>query len=283
MGGSTASSVMNAYAVIVLPIGATVCPGSFTRGCSTLRGVTSTFPRILLLLGLAIGITGCQLRVGVGVDVNRNGAGMLAVSVGADQELLARAKQAGADPLRALLAQRRQLAKTGWRVTEDTLAGGGREVLLSARFDSPEQFNVLTRDLAGALAAPELQLLEPFTLEVTRDRITVIGAAGIQPTSAITELGIQPADAVRLASEEDVIAYEVRVRLPGDVRSSTAPIQDQGTLVWKIHPGQRVEIRAVGTRPPRPLLPVLAMVAGALVAAGIAVAAALRRRQRERG
>jgi hypothetical protein len=222
-----------------------VCPGFFTRGCSTLRGVTSTFSRILLLLGLVIGITGCQLRVGVDVDVNRNGAGMLAVSVGADQELLARAKQAGVDPLMALLAQRRQLA--------------------------------------GALAAPELQLLEPFTLEVTRDRITVMGAAGIQPTSAITELGIQPADAVRLAGEEDAIAYEVRVRLPGDVRSSTAPIQDQDTLVWKIRPGQRVEVRAVGTRPPRPLLPILAMAAGALMAAGIAVAAALRRRQRERG
>ncbi|MGH8899169.1 MAG: LppM family (lipo)protein [Egibacteraceae bacterium] len=245
--------------------------------------MTSTLLRAVLLAVLALGITGCQLRVGVGVDVDRNGAGVLAVSVGADKELLTKAKEAGADPLGVLLAQSGQLAEAGWRVTEDTPVGGGRELRLSARFRSPEEFNALASDLAGALAAPEVRLLEPLTLEVTDDRITVTGAAGMQPADVITELGVQPADAVRLADEEAAVAYEVRVRLPGDVRSSTATTQDQGTLVWEIRPGQQVEVRAVGTRPSRPLLPVLAVVAEALAAAGVAVAAALRRRQRQRG
>lgn len=237
----------------------------------------------LLLTLLVIGITGCQLRVGVGVDVDRNGAGMLAVSVGADQELLARAGQAGVDPLGVLLAQSGQLAQAGWRMTEDVPAGGGREVRLSARFDSPEEFNALTSDLAGALAAPEVRLLEPFTLEISDDRITVTGAAGLQPTATIAEAGIQPADAVRLATEEAAVAYNLRVRLPGEVLDSTAPIQDQGTLVWEIRPGQKVEVRAVGVRPPRPWLLVLAVVAEALVALGVVVAVALRRRRQGRG
>ncbi|MGH8903904.1 MAG: hypothetical protein ACRDYA_20065 [Egibacteraceae bacterium] len=245
--------------------------------------MTSTLLRAVLLAVLALGAVGCQLRVGVGVDVDRNGAGVLAVSVGADRQLLAKAQEVGADPLGALLGQGRRLAEAGWRVTEDTPADGGREVRLSARFDSPEDFNVLASDLAEALAAPEVRLLEPFTLEVVDDRITVTGAAGIQPTSAITELGVQPADAVRLADEEAAVAYEVRVRLPGEVHSSTAPIQDHGTLVWGIRPGQRVEVLAVGTRPPRPLLLVIALVAEALAAAGVAVAAALRRRRQGRG
>jgi hypothetical protein len=245
--------------------------------------VTSRLLRAVLLAALVLGAVGCQLRVGVGVDVDRDGAGMLAVSVGADQELLAKAKQAKADPLGDLLAQRRQLAKAGWHMIEDTPVGGGREVRLATHFHSPEEFNALANDLAKTLAAPEVRLLEPFTLGVTHDRITVTGAAGLQPTSAITELGVQPAEAVRLASEQGAVTYEVRVRLPGDVQTSTAPLQDRGTLVWTIRPGQRVKILAVGTRPPHLLLPVLAAVAGALAAAGVAVAAVLRRRRRGRG
>lgn len=236
---------------------------------------------ILLLTVLAIGITGCQLRVGVGMDIDRNGAGTLAVSVGADQELLAKARRAGVDPLGALLAQSGQLAEAGWRMAEDKFTGGGREVRLSARFDGPEEFNVLTRDLASALAAPEVRLLEPFTLRVTGDRIAVSGAAGLQPTAAITEVGVQPADAVRLAAEEAAVAYAVRVRLPGEVLDSTAPVRHQRTLLWRVRPGQQVEVRAVGVRPPRSWLPVLAVVVEALVVVGVVVV--LRRRQRARG
>lgn len=244
--------------------------------------MTSTLLRTALLAVLMLGVAGCQLRVGLGVDVDQSGRGVLAVSVGADPELLARASEVGVDPLAALLAQGQKLAEAGWRVAEDTLPGGGREVRLSARFRSPEEFNDLANDLAGALAAPEVRLLEPFTLEVTDDRITVTGAAGMRPTPAVTELGIQPADAVRLVAEEDAVSYAVRVRLPGEVLGSTASIQDQGTLVWVIQPGQQVAVRAVGTRPPRPLLPLLIAVVGAL-AAGVAVAAALRRRRQGHG
>jgi hypothetical protein len=238
--------------------------------------------RVVLLAVLAIAVSGCQLRVGVGVDVDRNGAGVLGVSVGADQELLAKARDAGVDPLDELAAQGRALGKAGWRVTKKAFADGSREVRLSTRFDSPEEFNRLAGDLATALAAPEVRLLEPFTLEVTADRITVAGAAGLQPTATIAELGVQPADAVRLAREAAVVAYEVRLRLPGEVRSSTTSIQDRNTLVWQIRPGERVEVRAVGTRPPRSWLPILAAIAEVLAAAGVAAAATLRRRRQER-
>jgi hypothetical protein len=245
--------------------------------------VTSTLARAVLLAVLALGTAGCQLRVGVDIDVDRNGGGMLAVSVGADEELLTRVGQVGVDPLSALLAQGRQLAKGGWRVTETMIPDEGREVRLVARFRDPEEFNVLTDDLAEALAAPEVRLLEPFTLQVSDDRITVVGAAGLQPTDAITEAGIQPADAVRLATEENAIAYDVRVRLPGEVLEATTQLHDRKPLVWQVRPGQRVEIRAVGTRPPRPWLPIVAAAAVALAATAVAVAAVLRRRRRERG
>jgi hypothetical protein len=245
--------------------------------------VTFTIVRAVLLIVLAFGVAGCQLRMSIGIDVDRNGAGVLAVSVGADQALLTKAKQAGTDPLDVLMARGRQLGKAGWRVTEDTPADGSRKVRLSASFDSPGEFNALASDLAMALAAPEIRLLEPFTLEVADDRITVTGGAGLQPTAAIAEVGVQPFDAVRLTSENAAIAYDVRVRLPGEVRSSTAPLQDGNILVWEVHPGQQIEVLAVGTRPPRSLLPILAVIAEALAAAGVAIAAVFRRRQQGRG
>ena len=232
--------------------------------------------RVLAATVLAVLLSACQLRVGVDIAVERDGAGELAVTVGADDELLARARAAGADPLAALAEEGRRLAADGWRVTTTA-----RDVRLAADFSGPAEFEVLAADLAEALAAPEVRVLEPFTLELTGDRVTLRGAAGLRPTEALAELGVAPEEAVRLAAADGMIDYEVRVRLPGEVLETTATRRERDLLVWDIAPGERHEVLAVGTLPRWPPL----VAAGgllALVGCGVAAVALRRRRSRER-
>lgn len=235
--------------------------------------------RALALAVLALALAGCQLRVGVDVAVRRSGGGELAVTVGADEELLVRALESGVDPLAALAEQRQQLADTGWRMTVSAREGGGRQVRLSSGFKDADEFNALIAGLAEALAAPEVRLLEPLTLQVANDRIVLAGAGGLVFTPATAEFGIPAEEAVRLIAQDDAVAYEVRVRLPSRVLDTTAARQERGVLVWSIPPGERVEIHAVGARPRPPRLAIVIASVAALM--GIAVAAVtLARRAR---
>ncbi len=237
--------------------------------------------RAVLLAVLAVGLAGCRLEVGVDLAVDRVGEGVLAVVIGADEELLARATEAGVDPLEVLVRQRGGLADAGWRVSVQPRDGGGREVRLSAGFDGAEELNVLTAGLADALAAPEVRLLEPFTLQLTDEEIAVAGAAGLELTPATAALGIRPEEAVELIRSGDAVAYDVRVRLPGALVSTSGTERSPGVAVWEIEPGERVEIRVVGERPGPPILPTV--LAGIVALAASAVAyLAVRRRARGR-
>jgi hypothetical protein len=233
--------------------------------------------RVLALTVLAAVLSGCQLRVGVDVTVERRGSGVLTVTVGADQELLARAEAAGADPLGMLAERGRSRARQGWQVTEERRDDLGRTVRLTADFAGPEEFEVLTRDLAEALAAPEIRMLEPFTLELTDERVVLRGGAGLQPTGVAAEPGVAPQDVLRLLDAEDSLVYDVRVRLPGEVLEHNANRRQEDVLVWDVRPGEQVEVVAVGTRP-SPLVPVVAVGLLAGVSAGLAVVFLRRRR-----
>lgn len=227
---------------------------------------------------LSLVCTGCQLRFDVDVHVDRRGGGHFEVSLAADPELQARAAQAGADPLGDLAAAGRRLRDQGWRTAERRQADGSREVALSADFANAAQFDALARDLATALAAPELVPLEPMDLEVEEGRLSLAGAASLRPTPVVSELGLSPQEAVRLLRERDAIAYRIAVALPGEVVETTATARDGSLLIWQVQPGERVEVRAVGVRPGPAVWPiVLGGVLGALAAG-----AALRRLRRAR-
>jgi hypothetical protein len=231
-----------------------------------------------VLLLLALLATGCQVRLAVDVAVDRNGAGQVVVSVGADAELLQRAAAAGADPLGELRQAGERLAADGWETADRTHEDGSRAVTLSARFSGPDEFNHLAHDLAGALAAPEVRLLEPFVLEVSPQVLRIEGAAALEPTEVMTEIGLRPEDAVRLARDHELIDYAISVTLPGEVLETNADEHDGPLLRWAVEPGERVAIHAVAQRPPGPWWPWVAMAAAAAVMV-VAVAAAVRRRR----
>lgn len=224
-------------------------------------------PRRILLLSLALVLTtACQLRLDVAVDVNRNGGGTLGVTVGADAELQDAAAEAGADPLETLVQTARGLEDDGWRVTRGSQADV-QTVTLSREFADPAEFNTVAEQLARALAADEVVLLEPLTMEVTADTIAVEGAAGAQPRAAVRDYGLTRRAAVQLVRQEEALDYTVTLTLPGDVVSTTAGEAAISPLVWQIPVGEQVVIAAESTRPGPPILrAVLGAVGGALVA-----------------
>lgn len=213
-----------------------------------------------------LALSGCQLRLAVDVEVDRDGGGRLTVTLGADAELLERAEQAGADPLTDLAAALEDVE--GWRVSEHSDDDGAREVSASARFRDPAAFATLTEELARGLSAPEVNLLGPQTLEPNPEQIMWSGTARLVPTEHVTELGLQPEDAVRLAREHDAVRYTVAVTMPGELLSTTADEVDGNRAVWRVQPGEEVGLYALAERPPDRLPAILAGgLLGALVAA----------------
>ncbi len=230
---------------------------------------------------VAVLTSGCQLRVALDVEVEPDGAGRLAVAVTADPELLRRAAAAGADPLADLAATGGDLAADGWQTSDTVAPDGSRTVALSVAFADPAAFERLASDLAGALSAPEVALLEPLDLELTDEEVRLTGAASLRPTAAVADYGLTRRQAVALLRETDALDYVVSATLPGDVVSSTATARDGSTLRWVIGPGETVDIAAVATRPGSPIARgVLGAAAGGLAAAAALWALSRRRAAR---
>lgn len=201
------------------------------------------------------------------------------MAVSADSELQERAAEADADPLGELLAAGQALDRP-WRVDEDT-DGGVRTVTLTAAFDDPEELVDLSAEVSEALNAEEVDLLDPFTVALTDDEVTVTGGAGLQPTRVVRDYGLTPQRAVRLLQRTDAVEYTVAVTMPGEVTSTPAPAQDASqTVSWQIEPGERVSIEAVSARPGPPILRAVAGAAGGALVAGLVLWLVARRRAR---
>ena len=231
--------------------------------------------RVLLLLVLLT--AGCQARLGVDVDVAGDGSGTLAVTLSADHALQTRAAEAGVDPLSELAAAGRDLAASRrWRVRDDRGEDGGRTVRLSTEFASPAELESLAADLADGLAGPELVPLEGLRLELTDEELRFSATAGLVPTDAVTELGVQPQQAVTILEDTEVLMYELRVRLAGElVRANADDGHEPGAvdprLTWRVAPGEQVSAVAVSLRPG---LPWWALAGAAAAAAVVLLAAA---------
>lgn len=226
---------------------------------------------------LAVLATGCQLSLDVGVTVDRDGSGRLELRVAADEALVEQTRAAEAAPLDILTDRREDLEAAGWEVTETAPPDGGRAVELASAFADPGAFEALTADLAGALAGPELRLLEPFELTVTDDRVVLEGRASLVPTDAVAELGLSREEAIAWLSGEQGapdgaadagMSYQVTATLPGEIVATTATQRNGRTLSWSVPPGEEVGIRAVSRRPEPPRWPLWAGALAGAAAAG---------------
>lgn len=235
--------------------------------------------RAWMMLVAVVALTAaCELQLDVQATVDRNGAGQVTVALSADDELRAQAAAAGVYPLDELVESGDALGD-GWSVEDRTAEDGLRTVALSRRFDDPQAFDALAAELAAALSAPEVELLAPLSLTVTDERVRIHGAAGLQPTDAVAELGLSPEQAVA-ALHEAAVGYDVRVVMPGDVLASTADARDGQALVWTVPAGQRVDIEALGERPDPARWPLFASALLGMLAAAALLGLVTRRRAR---
>lgn len=233
----------------------------------------------VLLCAVAL-LSGCRLDADVDVAVDGDGGGTFAVTVAADEELLADAADAGANPLAALGEAGAQL--DGWEVTRgagesddgtgEPGAGGGAAVTLATRFRDAAELHRVTTDFADGLGAPELAPLEPLRLTVTDDTVALAGAAALRPTAQVSELGLTRAQADRLLA--DTARMRVVVRMPGQILQTDADQRPDGTTaVWTLAAGQHRRLAVTSARP-WSLARVVAVVGGPRVAAAAALALA---------
>lgn len=243
------------------------------------RALAGRLPRgagVVALVLLALLAAGCELDAAVEVGLDADGGGTLGLRLAADAALIARAEQAGADPLGTLEEAVAALDERRWQVETREAAGGGREVRLARGFAEPAELEAITAELAEALAGPELRPLGPLRAELTEDEVRLEGWAGLQFGGAVVEHGGAPGEIAALLREEAAVRYRLQATFPGAVTSTNADEVDGRTAIWHIRPGERVTVRAVAERPGRGLLlPVLLGVGGL---GALAVWFALRRR-----
>lgn len=195
---------------------------------------------------LAVTLTGCRVELDLDIAVRRDGGGVVELATFADADALARAEAAGADPLALVVDASRGLE--GWTLEDTTGPRGGRTVRLRTVAADAAALNAVLDDVAEALAAPEVRLLEGLAVQVEDERLLLDGGATMVPSEAVADYGVTQEEAVELA--RDAFAWTVSAELPGDVLSSNADEEMGGRLVWRVDAGEEVDIAAEGTRPP---------------------------------
>lgn len=235
----------------------------------------------VLLAVVVLTLVGCRATLAVDVQVDADGAGTLGMTVGVDGDLARHLEEAGAAPIEDLAAVGGQTDGTTWSVVEEPAADGGREVVLTGQFRDAEEFDQLAGELTDALDAPEATLLSDLELELTDDTVAVSGTASASPSEAVTELGLQPDQAVALIADAGAFTYELDVGLPGEILRANGEVDPEAQRVaWEVPPGETVAFSAVSERP-RPLVWVI--LGGFAVVGAVTVVALGRLLVRRRG
>jgi hypothetical protein len=250
--------------------------------------------RALLALLVVVALAGCQIRTEVGIEVDDDGSGRVSVSVGLDDDAMARVpgleQELRLDDLRA----------TGWEITGPTPEADGFTWIRGSKpFDTPEEAGRVLAEVAGTEG--------PFRdFALTRDRSFARTAFGFRGTVDFTgglESFGDDALAATLDGEplgEDVAAIEERigaaideaftfriaVRMPGDLTSSNAPTRADNGAVWepRLSEAGPIELAAESEVTRTTTIGLLAAAAVAAVAAvAVLVGVPWRRRWRRLG
>ena len=188
---------------------------------------------------LALGLTGCDVRTEVLVDVDEAGSGTVTVSAGLDADAV--------DRLPSLddLVMVDDLDDAGWSVTgPDRDDDGITWIRAEKGFASPDEANAILADISGPEGPfRDLTLSREMALARTRlefdGTVDLTGGLTAFSDAALTQsleghpLGetVEQIEARLGEPMADVFSFELVVRMPGDV-DSNAPSEDGRTAVW---------------------------------------------------
>ena len=242
----------------------------------------------LLVAVVVVVLAGCQLRTDVNLTVEADGSGAVEVAVGLDDD--------GVDENPGLLdaLEFGDLADTGWEVTgPEREADGFTRVRVRHAFARPEEVAGLLDQVAGEDGPfRDFAVVREDAFAETRYRFEGVVDFGSGVDSLVDDpelaeaLDADPIDLIeeRIGSAVDqVLRFQVAVRLPGDV-DSNAPTQASNGAVWRPSVLERdvIELRATSTirRSGRLVWLGIAVVAGLALVLFLAVRLVLWRRSR---
>lgn len=218
----------------------------------SVRRARDALVRSLLVVAL-LAVAGCQLRTDINITVEPDGSGEVVVAVALDEE--------GMDEHPELLENLDfgDLRATGWEVSgPEEAADGFTRVSIRHEFGAPEEVAMLLDEVAGE-SGPfrDFSVVREDAFAETRYRFEGVvdfrgGVDALVDDPELAEaLDAEPVELIqdRLAGAIDqVLRFQVAVRLPGDVRSN-APTQASNGAVWRpsVLEEEAVELTASST------------------------------------
>ena len=200
----------------------------------------------------AVVTVGCEMQVDLGIDVERDGSGRVAVAVTMDQE--------AADRLPDLAAQLRldDLTAAGWEVEGPTSTPGGSMVIAVTKpFATPEGATQVLSDVSGASGPFQALEVARRSSFLTTD-YTFTGAvdlsAGVEGfvdeelrrSLEGSDLSLARADLEELtgAPLEETFRFEVQAMLPGSLTVEGSGTEEGDAAVWRPVVGERLTLAA---------------------------------------
>jgi hypothetical protein len=201
---------------------------------------------------LVVVTSGCKMQIDVGIDVERDGSGELAVAVDLDAE--------AADRLPDLAAQLRleDLGAAGWVVEGPTTTAGGSTAITATRaFNTPEEATRVLQDVSGAQGPFQgLELVRRSSFLATDYTFTGVVdlAAGVEAfadeelKSRLEGSGFSLETPVLEqaigAPVEETFSFEVRASLPGSITVEGSGVEEGDSIVWNPVVGERLALAA---------------------------------------
>jgi LPXTG-motif cell wall-anchored protein len=238
---------------------------------------------LLLLLAVALLLSGCRFDVAADLTISRDGAATAALELRVDREALTRLDALEVDPTAELAAAGGQVP--GWEVTRVADEDGSLTVRLTrSTVDAASAADAL-RELSAGLVEADPALLLDLDIDVGDDgAVRVDGTAELRPpaTAGVAvdgePVGPEAGALARMTAEAVDASFSLTV--PGELQEHDADTVDGRTATWNLDAGEARRIQATAAAPGDVTPWLLAGGAAALLLLAVGVLG-WRRRRRE--
>jgi hypothetical protein len=238
---------------------------------------------LLLLLAVALLLSGCRFDVAADLTISRDGAATATLELRADPEALTRLDVLEVDPTAELATAAGQVPD--WEITRVMDEDGSLTVRLTrSTVDAASAADAL-RELSAGLDEADPALLLDLDIDVGEDgSVRLDGTAELRPpaTAGVTvdgePVGPDAGALDRMTAEAVDASFSVTV--PGELRQHDSDTVDGRTATWNLEAGEARPIQATASAPTDTTLWLLAGGAAALLLLAVGVLVRWWRRRR---